>query len=637
MLANYLLVLILFITQITADKRAPSAIGALLKKSDRVFKQDHAQGIQIARQAYQYALKENDKIYELKSLNRVSEFLWENYDYKNARLCINESLKSAKISGIDSLTGDAYVLSGLIYFSEKQFETAITAYQQAIVYYQKQGLKKRLGITYLDLGICEKNLSRWETANYYYFKAAEIFQQLKNDNQLADTYNSIGNCFSSLKRYDKAIEYHKKSLEIRARQHDAQLMAESFNNIGYAYKQNNQSDSALHYLLKSLEAGKAKNDSSSIVLTLQNLGSSFKMKGDLKNAERYILRSLQIAIIYKMEEETARGNLDLAELYLSQGKYQEALHSVSITENTAVKLGIPELLVGAYTVKYDLYQKNAYYKRALYYSNNKNNAISELEIRYQTRQKEKDIATLNLQNKLGQSINRQQKFSIILLIILTIILLLLFIFAYRSFRIKHTANKRIQTLMRDLHHRVKNNLQILSGLFSMQIDSLTDEDTKNALRENESRLTAMNLIHSKLYLDNITTQIEINEYLTKLLHHIKSSFGGNQIKLRIEVDQMMIEADKAVAIGLIINELATNAFKYAFDGKAGEIFLSLRQESKCRLVLILKDTGKGIETDNLAKKQSFGLKLANLMALQLNSTLNISSDAGASYEMKINI
>ncbi|SDD78088.1 Two-component sensor histidine kinase, contains HisKA and HATPase domains [Mucilaginibacter pineti] len=308
--------------------------------------------------------------------------------------------------------------------------------------------------------------------------------------------------------------------------------------------------------------------------------------------------------------------------------------------------------MNAYAVKFSIFTQINDYKNALLYDNKKgalkdslfsiekSRAISELEIKYQTTQKENNIAALNRQNTLQNKIVKQQKLSIIVLIIAAVLLFMFFVIAYNSFRIKNKANQRIQTLMKDLHHRVKNNLQILSGLFTMQIESLSDEQSKAALRENETRLTSMNLIHHKLYHDHSTTQIEMEEYLTKLLHHVKASFGGDKAKnveLKIEISPLMLEADKAVAIGLIVNELATNAFKYAFDDKPGEIYLGIQKSGKSKILLSLYDNGKGIPHVHKKDEVSFGLKLVNLMTRQLGAQMNVSSGNGTSYKFEINI
>ncbi|MGZ3874008.1 MAG: tetratricopeptide repeat-containing sensor histidine kinase [Mucilaginibacter sp.] len=532
------------------------------------------------------------------------------------------------------------------------FKQSIEQYKTAATEYKRTGKLFNLATAYLNIGISERKLSKYSEAVSYFILASAIFENLKENEYLSSTLNSIAVCFNELNDYPKALMYHRKALAIRSKQNDKESIAQSLNNIGFVFKKSKQPDSAIYYLDQALSIYRHEKDSSDMVLTLQNLGSSWKMKGDLDKAERYILRSQRIGTNYGMTEEIARGEADLAEIYIQKKKYKQALSAINVTSSTALRLNLPELLLEAYTITYDIYNKAGNYKNALIYVNKrealkdslfsvaKNRTIDELEIKYQTSQKEKDIAALNLKNSLGQKIVKQQKLSITVLMIAALLLLLLFVITYNNFRAKNKANQRIQTLMRDLHHRVKNNLQILSGLFSMQIDNLSDENTKNALRENEARLTSMNLIHNKLYLDNTTTKIEMNDYLTKLLNHIKDSFGGNkqrEINLRIEVSNIMLEADKAVAIGLIANELTTNAFKYAFNDKGGEIYLALKLIEKSKVLLTLCDNGMGLKENSKDAAPSFGLKLVNLMARQLNATLVIKNNPGVFYQMEINI
>jgi len=625
---GYILFWLLTIQVVSAQDQTRH-IDSLLKKANDLYSQNQAIGINTAKQAYLIAVKSKISSRQIKSLNLLAEFYWELHDYVNASSYAQQGLLVAQNSRIDSLTGDSWVLNGLIDFDKSDYALAISKYEKAIGFYEKDKLSNRLAITYQNLGICEKHISRFELANFYYFKAAEIFLKLKNGTSLSHTYNSIGLCFLSLSNYSK-----------------------SFDNIGYAYKEFNKVDSAIIYLSKSIDLYKRVKDSSLQVSPLQNLGSSWRIKGDLKKANRYILRSLNIAGVYKMQEEIANGNLDLAQIYYALGKYKDALAYANITINMAQKLGLPELLMDDFAILSDIYKKERNYQQALLYDTKKNNlkdslfsvaknrAIEELDFKYQTSQKVKDIKALNLKDKLQQKIVKQQRISIIALVIGAFLLLALFIIVYNNFRIKNKANQRIQTLLQDMHHRVKNNLQILASLFTMQIDNLSDESTKNTLRENEARLTSMNLIHNKLYLDNTTTKIEMNDYLTKLLNHIKDSFGGDrqrEISLRIEVSNIMLEADKAVAIGLIANELATNAFKYAFTDKGGEIHLGLKLIEKSKLLLTLCDNGMGLKEENKDKAPSFGLKLVNLMARQLNSTLVIKSNPGVFYQMEISI
>ena len=637
----------------TAIAQNPSVrIDSLQKKASDVYKHNPQQGIAFAQQAYLLAAKERLPRQELTNINTLTFFYWGIQDFKNARIFSQRGLSVAKANYIDSLAGDFLVLTGAIDHVNNNYNQAIANYQQAVTYYKKNNLQKRIGNAYVNIGICQIRLSRFEAANGYFLQSANIFHQLKDTLDLSATYNSMGACFSSLSELKKSEEYYRKALALRQKIGDKSLTAQSLNNLGFAFTQDNQPDSAIYYLSKCLAMRRNEKDSNILVLTLQNLGNSLKMKGNLKKAEAYITRSLKIAANYNMKEDAARGNLDLANIYLAQKKYKPALTTINLTENAARQLKLPELLMNAYAVKFSIFTQINDYKNALLYDNKKSalkdslfsieksKAISELEIKYQTTQKENDIAALNRQNTLQNKIVKQQKLSIIVLIIAAILLFMFFVIAYNSFRIKNKANQRIQTLMKDLHHRVKNNLQILSGLFTMQIESLSDEQSKAALRENETRLTSMNLIHHKLYHDHSTTQIEMKEYLTKLLQHIKASFGGDKaknIELKIEISPLMLEADKAVAIGLIVNELATNAFKYAFDEKPGEIYLGIQKSGKSKIVLSLHDNGKGIPHVHKKDEVSFGLKLVNLMTRQLGAQMTFNTDNGTSYKFEINI
>ena len=617
-----------------------------------IVTKDLSKGIYFAKQAFRQAKLKDQKILAVNSLYLIALDFWLKGNIDSTKFYGQNSLQLAEKYHMDSLTADTWVILGLADYSKGAYENAINKYKNAVLLYKKANKPLYIAITYKNIGICESELSRSSAAISHFLAGIKIFETLRDSSNLASSYNAIALCFVSLKNYPKAIEYNRKTLAIRQNLNNQKAIAQSCNNIGFAFKEAFQPDSAIIYLLKSVALYQQQPDSSQLVLPLQNLGSSWKMKGNYTKALPYILRSLRIAANYQMQEETARGNLDLAELYTAEKKYKEAITAVKITEKIAGSLKLPELLMNTYFDEFSIYGQTGDYKNALIFDNRgtrikdslftvaKTRDINELEIKYQTSERLKDIAALNTQNKLEAKIVRQQKLSITVLIVAAVLLSLLLLIAYNNFRIKNRANERIQLLMRELHHRVKNNLQILSGLFTMQIDSLKDENTKNTLRENETRLASMNLIHNKLYLDNTTTQIEMEEYLTKLLQHIRDSFDGTGkgvVSLQIDVEPLKLEADKAVAIGLIVNELATNAFKYAFGSNDGEIYLALRREGRSKLRLTLSDNGKGMDELNTGTGASFGLKLVNLMARQLNSSLTVQNNAGTSYQIEFDI
>jgi two-component sensor histidine kinase len=619
----------------------------LLRRAKVCYNRCPDSAFKLANQACLLARKSGNRVILIKSLNLITLIYWTKRDYITAKTYGKQSLHLVLDYHIDSLAGDSWMILGLLDHTACDYQAAIEKYSKAIWFYHQKNKIINLAKCYTNIGICQKELSRFNEAIRYCLAAANYFEIAGDDRNLSNTYKTIALCFVALNNYPTAIAYNKKALHIREHLNDRQLIAQSFNNIGFAFKESNQPDSAIFYLSKSIGLYENVRDSSLLVLPLQNLGSCLKMKGNLDKARGYIMRSLHIASNYDMKEEVAQGSLDLAEVYTSENKFNLAITAVNKTENTAIQLKLAELLMDAYTAKSNLYMHAGSFEKALIYDKKrnvikdslftvaKNKTIEELEIKYQTREKEKDISALHFQNDLGSKIVKQQKRFILILIVAGFLLLLLLVIAYNNFRVKNKANKRIRTLMQELHHRVKNNLQILSGLFTMQIEELSDEKTKSALRENELRLASMNLVHNKLYLDNSNNQIEMGDYLTKLLQHVKASFAASNIHVHIDIEALMLDADKAVAIGLIVNELATNAFKYAFGEDEGQIYLSLKRVSSSKILLQLGDNGKGVDLIYREKVRSFGLKLVNLMARQLNSTVNIKSDKGIHYEFEM--
>jgi two-component sensor histidine kinase len=618
------------------------------KRAKAIYSKSHSLGISFEKHVLQSARFNHDT--EIRSLCLLAQFYWTNKNYDTAKIYAKSSLEIAKNSHINELEADSWLILGLIDYSVGNYAPAIENYHQAILYYKEKNDMSGIAKAYLNIGMCLKQQSQYDDAIKYYLLAAVDFENLKDDKNLAITYNSVALLSVLIADYPKAVEYNKKALVIRENLKDDLLIAESLNNIGIVFRQYNKLDSAITYFSASVVLYNKSKDSSVLVLPLQNLGAAWRQKGNYAKSILFITRSLNVAAKYQMKQEIGQGDLNLARLYIAEKQYNKAISVVRGAEQIATELKIPGLLMDTYDVGYGLFVQKGDYKEALSYSNKrnqikdslftvaKNKTINELEIKYQTTEKEKDITFLSAQNKLQTQVVGQKNRFIIALTIAAALLLLLFIIAYNNFRIKNEANRRIQTLMQDLHHRVKNNLQVLSGLFTMQIDSLNDENAKTALRENEARLNAMNLIHNKLYLDNTTTHIEMGDYLTKLVHHIKDAFCSDDIiTLRIEIDRIELDADKAVALGLLINELVTNALKYAFDYSGGEIYLSLKKKSDTKLLLTLSDNGIGIIAADKNKEISFGLKLVNLMARQLNATLIVENTRGTAYQMEITV
>ncbi len=197
--------------------------------------------------------------------------------------------------------------------------------------------------------------------------------------------------------------------------------------------------------------------------------------------------------------------------------------------------------------------------------------------------------------------------------------------------------KERESLLKEIHHRVKNNLQIIASLLYLQSGKFENEDFKRVLEEGQGRVRSMALIHQKLYENDDLKSIPFGEYLQELLGEIKASFGQTTEKIVVEVDSDNIQFDveTAIPLGLIVNELATNAFKYAFSGlDKGTFSISLKKENG-QIVLNVSDDGKGIPDGiDIKKTKSLGLRLVKMLSVQLEGDYSFQSEKGTNFKLK---
>jgi len=207
-----------------------------------------------------------------------------------------------------------------------------------------------------------------------------------------------------------------------------------------------------------------------------------------------------------------------------------------------------------------------------------------------------------------------------------------------------TADKQIQNslkekeiLLREIHHRVKNNLQTISSLLDLQAESIKDSAALEAFRSSQSRIRSMALIHERLYKSEDLSRIKAQEYLKNLTDYLEATYDSQaeNIKLKTNVQNILLNLDSAIPCGLIINELVSNSMKYAFPGEqSGTIEVSLLVSSNDSISLSVKDDGMGIPADVIIENSpSLGLQLVQLLAKQINGTLKTERENGTRVEI----
>lgn len=310
--------------------------------------------------------------------------------------------------------------------------------------------------------------------------------------------------------------------------------------------------------------------------------------------------------------------------------------------------------------------------------------INELEASYNSIRKDRTIQTLNndalVQKGRLEKVNRQKNITLAG-VLGSIIFAVVIYFAYRG---KQRSNVRLQRkqdeintqnqklssllaemerllgdkdsllkrqedlltekewLLREIHHRVKNNLQIVMSLLYTQSAYLQNSDAIEAIKDSQNRVQAISIIHQKLYNKSNVATIIMADYINDLVRYLNTSYDCNRrrIKFREELDAVNLDISQAVPMGLILNEAITNCIKYAFDAQGGEILVSARLSAPETIVLIVSDNGRGLPPDfNLVDTSSLGMEMMKALSKQLGGSFQIKSLEGVlvSVEFKIEL
>ena len=194
-----------------------------------------------------------------------------------------------------------------------------------------------------------------------------------------------------------------------------------------------------------------------------------------------------------------------------------------------------------------------------------------------------------------------------------------------------------EALLKEIHHRVKNNLQVVSSLLGLQSRTIEDGATRKMFQESQNRVHSMALIHESLYQSENLSEIDLPSYVDQLTAHLFRSYGVNpaRVQMAASIDHLRLTIDTAVPCGLIINELVSNCLKYAFPGaRRGRISIEMREDEEHRITLAVFDDGVGLpEGVTPLTTKSLGWRLVHTLADQLGATVAISSNEGVRIEL----
>ncbi len=466
---------------------------------------------------------------------------------------------------------------------------------------------------------------------------------------------NIADVFIRLDNYDKAEKYILQAIEILDKNNFKKR--NEFAALVYARVliENNDFQNAENEINRAIDYYSIKNNLVSLPLAHNVEFELFRKqkKWDLAN------QALTKAIINMHKtDDNFKGQIlnNIISQHLRKNENQEVINRSLELEQLSEKQLLPFNKRKAYGYLSEAFAREGKIDLAYSYLSKYNELNDSLQLRNQEflvhqmetefNRKEQDLTInlLNENNELQANKLLQQKKLLIISLASLLLISALSWFLFQLFKKVQSQNKIVKDalnekdiLLREIHHRVKNNLQLVSSLLGLQSRFIEDRTALDAITSGQARVRSMALIHQDLYNRENLTGVSVHEYINKLCEELSTSyqFNKDQIKLKMDISELYLDIDTLIPLGLIINELLTNSFKYAFPDQSqkGIIEISLKEINQ-QLILMVSDNGIGYETDSISNI-SFGNQLIETLVEQLEGHIIRSNQNGTEVIIKI--
>ncbi|MEM9546081.1 MAG: histidine kinase dimerization/phosphoacceptor domain -containing protein [Bacteroidota bacterium] len=518
-----------------------------------------------------------------------------------------------------------YQYAKLLFSTGRYFDALDSSLKAYDYFSNKEGEETYSGLLSAVIARVYRKLGRTQEAIRQYEKSLEWCTRVNHENCIGSAYNNLATLYLELDEIEKAVSTNSKADNF-IKQLPVLHWHYSHINLtwGKIYLAKNQPDKAIEVLEGYIEKIKINNVPRDLASYNYQLARAYLSKKDLFNAMEY--NSEALAIANKIEDKSLLQSIHKTNslLFEKLGRPKKALES--LRNHNAIRESI--------------------------LSTEKISQINELDSRYKAALTENKLTKLEKENAVKalqlQKSNQKKILWIGSIIALLFGLLGLIYFLRRQSRMnaileeknliigKSLQDKDI--LLREIHHRVKNNLQVVSSLLNLQSNYISDNIALEAITEGKNRVSSMALIHQNLYRENNLTSINCKEYFSDLIENLFDSYNIDEdnIQLFKNIENLDIDVDTMIPLGLIVNELVTNSLKHAFgnNSEQGRIEVVLKEERN-ELILSIADNGIGMSKDQFLNSDSFGNKMIMAFKQKLGAVINIKNDNGTKVSMRI--
>ncbi len=463
--------------------------------------------------------------------------------------------------------------------------------------------KKAIALAYSDLSNLFWKQSKFDTGLEYGLKSLKIFEERNlNDLDYDFTLYVVGNNYLALKEYEKAKTYYEHAITIGERYGFYNNLSDVYISLVDLYAYLNEFDKADHAGKNALKYANFLENNFMVMRSWLSIGKLQNLQGKYISAIESLNKCIEVATSdFGDEYYLSQAYETLGKAYAGNHNYKEAYQAFA---------------------EYDILKNRIFTAEA-------DQRISLLKTEFDVMTKE---GTIQLQET---EIKKQRTRQTMVIIIAGLLSLLLFL-SYKAIqnnvkknRLLQQQNREKEFLLKEIHHRVKNNLEIVSSLLALQSAEINDPKIIETMQESQNRVHSMSMIHQNLYQGKSLSSIEMKGYFENLANYVLDAFGvENRVKVLFEMEPLELDVDTAIPIGLIVNELLTNSLKHAFPNKKeGNIRIGLNKKG-AQLYMKVADNGVGNMNFEKVDGTGFGTRLIQLLTQQLDGKINITIDKG---------
>ncbi|MVM28963.1 hypothetical protein GO755_02880 [Spirosoma sp. HMF4905] len=518
------------------------------------------------------------------------------------------------------LFAEAYYLYGKIHVAARDYLTAKRYFMKSLRIVEQKHQFDKISRIYARLSWLEREQTNLTEA-LNYARLALVYARTSTPKTLLSAYQSMSDvylsiCYDSLatnRRHpfqDSLFYYCKRAEQMAYRLKDSISIAGECGMLGkiYGFQRNPQ---AFQYYQRALQIHTALNQKSSQAIISLQLARTYLQ---FNQPDRAYPLLQQASVVYKsLNSREFEMERDLVNTYMQY--YQQKKDWQKAFDQSLVVRG------------YERDQMTA----------DRNGAVSRLSVEYDTEAKEAQLKSQRRELQLSLENQQTQRRFLLLLSVL----LLGTAIASGAFYWLSRKNRRLSlhnaALVQEQNHRVKNNLQLISSLLSLQSNRLADESAKNAVEDSQRRIEVMSLLQRKLYDGENLTTVHVADFIRELTEMVLQTFEMDQIETTYQIPSTLtLSADYVMRIGLIVNELITNACKYAFPEHPHPTLHIEASLDKTTFHLRVADNGKGFEIPPLSSK-SFGMRLIQIQVEQLYGTYQFDNQDGMTFTMSFTL